>query len=438
MDEIAGKSLATEFPGVIPGLTKVQVKTLAISMLGGALEYYEFLVFVFMVPFLGQVFFAQATQPWLRDIQTLAIFAAGYVVRPFGGIVLGALGDRFGRKRMFIVTLVLMATPTLLIGLLPSYAQIGVLAPLLLLICRLCQGLAMGGEVPAALTFVVEHVDERRSGLAIGIFGAGLALGTLIGIITVAAISHGFSKEDILAYAWRIPFVLGGLFGLFSAALRRFVAETPVFEEMAERKRLGEHMPIRELFATARPELILAFLASLASNSIVQTATLFPTTFFQSELHFSAAVVHSAQAAAIAISMFTIVIGGWLMDRLGWMKSITVVAIGLILALVNIYAAPTQENLLFNMALLGIPGAMTIMLNNHLVRVFPAQVRITGIAAAHNIATAIAGGTLPILMGVLVHVDQRAMIYVPSAFALLALVITPIAVRYRKPLRFTK
>lgn len=117
-------------------LTRQQVKTLAISMLGGGLEYYEFLVFVFMIPTLGKVFFAQATESWLVQLQTLGIFAAGYLVRPLGGIVLGSLGDKFGRKRMFIVTLALMAAPTLAIGLLPSYAQIGVAAPIALLLCR--------------------------------------------------------------------------------------------------------------------------------------------------------------------------------------------------------------------------------------------------------------------------------------------------------------
>lgn len=416
-------------------LSRTQIKMLGVAMLGGALEYYEFVIFGLMVPTLSRVFFSSATEPWFSTLQTLAVFAVGYMVRPIGGIFLSAMGDRLGRKRMFIVTLALMATPTMLIGLLPTYAQIGILSPLLLLACRLCQGLAMGGEIPSALTFVVEHVPERRTGFSIGLMGSGLAAGMLVGIATVTAISHGFSKEAVLAYAWRIPFVLGGMFGLVSAALRRFAAETPVFIEMAARKSMNRSTPIRELLTTARPELLIALLASLAGNGIVQTAMVFPATFLQTGLHLPAAVAHNAETGLIFASVFSIALGGWLMDRFGWTKCIAFTAIGLIAALVHAYATPTPQNIGFNMTLVGIPCAMTVMLNTHLVRVFPAQIRITGISVAHNIATAIVG-LLPILMGILTHFEPRAMIFVPGAFALLAVAITPVAIRYRKPLAF--
>src|SRR5690348_1602179 len=178
-------------------LSRTQIRMFAIAMMGGALEYYEFIVFGFMVPTLSKVFFSDASEPWLSTLQTLAVFAVGYLVRPIGGIFLSALGDRLGRKRMFVVSLILMATPTVLIGLLPAYAQIGILSPLLLLLCRTCQGLAMGAEIPSALTFVVEHAPERRTGLAIGLMGSGLTIGSLLGIGAVGAISLGFSKEDI-------------------------------------------------------------------------------------------------------------------------------------------------------------------------------------------------------------------------------------------------
>jgi MFS family permease len=416
-------------------LSRTQIKMLGLAMLGGSLEYYEFVIFGLMVPTLSRVFFSSATEPWLSTLQTLAVFAAGYMIRPIGGIFLSAMGDRLGRKRMFIVTLALMATPTMLIGLLPTYAQIGVLSPILLLACRLCQGLAMGGEVPSAMTFVVEHVPERRTGFAIGLMGAGLGFGMVVGIATVVAISHGFAKETVLAYAWRIPFVLGGVFGLLSAALRRFAAETPVFTDMAARKSMNQSMPIRELLTTARPELLIALLASLAGNGIIQTAMVFPATFLQTGLHLPAAVAGNAQTGLIVASVLATPLGGWLMDRFGWTRCVAFTAIALIAALANAYAAPTPQNIGFNMILVGIPCAIGVVMNNHLVRVFAAQIRITGIAVAHNIATAIVG-LLPILMGFLTHFEPRSMIFVPGAFALMAVVITPVAIRYRKPLAF--
>jgi MFS family permease len=424
-----------DLPYVAQTLNRTQIKILGIAMLGGVLEYYEFMIFGLMVPTLSRVFFSSATEPWLSTLQTLEIFAVGYMVRPIGGIFLSALGDRLGRKRMFIVTLVLMAMPTMLIGALPDYAQIGASSCVLLLACRLCQGLAMGAEFPSALTFVVEHMPERRTGFAIGLMGTGLAVGMLVGIAMVSFISHGFSKEAVLAYAWRIPFVLGGVFGLLSAALRRFAAETPVFIEMAARKNMNRSMPIRELLTAARPELLIALLASIAGNGVVQTAIVFPATFLQTGLHIPAALAHNAQTGLIVACVISIPLGGWLMDRFDWTWCISFTAIGLIASLANAYAAPTPQNIGFNMILVGIPCAIGVMMNNHLVQVFAAQIRITGISVAHNIATAIVG-LLPILMGFLTHFEPRAMIFVPGAFALIAVAITPVAIKYRKPLAF--
>ena len=142
------------------------VKTLLLSALGGALEFYDFVVFVFFAIPLSHLFFPPDTVPWLAQLQVFGIFAAGYLARPLGGIVMAHYGDTLGRKRMFTLSVFLMAVPTLAIGLLPVYAQIGMLAPLLLLLLRVVQGIAVGGEVPGAWVFVAEHVPTRRIGFA--------------------------------------------------------------------------------------------------------------------------------------------------------------------------------------------------------------------------------------------------------------------------------
>ncbi|HEY4297102.1 MAG TPA: MFS transporter [Paraburkholderia sp.] len=418
------------------GLSWRQIRTIAISMLGGALEYYEFMVFIFMVPVLGQLFFASATLPWVRQLQTLAIFALGYIVRPFGGIVLGALGDKLGRKRMFIVTLALMAVPTFCIGLLPTYAQIGVAAPLLLLLCRLCQGLAMAGETPTALTFVIEHVDEKRTGFAIGLMGAGLIGGMLIGIFTISTMDASFTKDEIAHFWWRLPFLLGGVFGLISAALRRLVSETPVFEEMMRRRSVDNFVPFRELITRYRPELLVAFLSSFVGGAIIQSVQLFPAIFFQTHFQFPAALVNRGQTISTVVTFFSIIIGNWLIDRIGWMVGISVAAAGIVGAVILLYWNPQVSTLTLHMAIAGIPCALVIMLHNLLTRVFPAEIRITGISTAHNTASAVAGGIMPVTMGFLVHYHYWAAAWVPSLFALLAVVITPIAMKRRKPLRF--
>lgn len=418
------------------GLSWRQLRTIAISMLGGALEYYEFMVFIFMVPVLSQLFFASGTQAWIRQLETLAIFALGYVVRPFGGIVLGILGDKLGRKRMFIVTLALMAVPTFCIGLLPGYARIGVAAPMLLLLCRLCQGLAMAGETPTALTFVIEHVDEKRTGLAIGLMGAGLIGGMLIGIFTISVMDATLTKEQIAQTWWRLPFLLGGVFGLISAALRRLVSETPIFEDMVRRRNMNQAVPFRVLITRHRPELLIGFLSSFVGGAIIQSMQLFPAIFFQTHLQFPAALVNRGQTISTVVTFFSIIVGNWLIDRVGWFVGIGVAALGIVGAAFLLYTNPQLSTLIPFMAIAGIPCALVIMLHNLLTRVFPAEVRITGISTAHNTASALAGGIMPVTMGFAVHYWYWSVVLVPSLFALLAIVITPFAIRYRKPLQF--
>src|SRR5690606_16626704 len=141
----------------------------------------DFIIFVFFANAIGQLFFPPEMPEWLRLLQTFGIFAAGYVVRPLGGIVMAHFGDLLGRKRMFTLSILMMAVPTLLIGLLPTYATIGLAAPLLLLLMRVFQGAAVGGEVPGAWVFVSEHVPSRFTGFACGVLTAGLTVGILLG-----------------------------------------------------------------------------------------------------------------------------------------------------------------------------------------------------------------------------------------------------------------
>lgn len=149
-------------------LTRSDYKTLGLAALGGALEFYDFIIFVFFAPAIGQLFFPHDIPDWLRQLQTFGIFAAGYLARPLGGVIMAHFGDLFGRKRMFTLSVLMMSVPTLLMGLLPTYDTIGILAPVLLLLFRVLQGAAVGGEVPGAWVFVSEHVPSRHIGYACG------------------------------------------------------------------------------------------------------------------------------------------------------------------------------------------------------------------------------------------------------------------------------
>ncbi|MFL6704337.1 MAG: MFS transporter, partial [Paraburkholderia graminis] len=169
-------------------------RTLALAALGGTLEFYDFVIFVFFTSVIGSLFFPPGIPDWLRQFQTFGIFAVGYFVRPVGGIVMAHFGDLLGRKKMFTLSVLLMSLPTLLIGVLPTFAQIGFAAPLLLLLMRVLQGAAVGGEVPGAWVFVSEHVPRRHVGLACGTLTGGLTAGILLGSLVATATNAAFDR----------------------------------------------------------------------------------------------------------------------------------------------------------------------------------------------------------------------------------------------------
>src|SRR5690606_14114442 len=183
-------------------LTRTQLRTLALAALGGALEFYDFVIFVFFATTMGALFFPADMPEWMRLVQTFGIFAAGYLARPLGGIVLAHFGDLRGRKRMFMLSIFMMAVPTLLMGLLPTYASIGVLAPVLLLLLRVMQGAAIGGEAPGAWVFVSEHVSPRHRSFACGALSAGLLAGILVGALVAAGIGAALTEAQLLDWGW--------------------------------------------------------------------------------------------------------------------------------------------------------------------------------------------------------------------------------------------
>ena len=180
-------------------LSTSEVRVLLLASIGGALEFYDFVIFVFFATIIGKLFFASSLPDWVRQAQTFGIFAAGYLARPLGGIVMAHFGDTRGRKGMFTLSVLLMAIPTLLIGLLPTYQSIGGAAPLLLLLMRVMQGVAIGGEAPGAWVFVAEHARRGRVGFAVGLLTSGLSFGILLGSLMATFLSLEFTQVGFIA-----------------------------------------------------------------------------------------------------------------------------------------------------------------------------------------------------------------------------------------------
>ncbi|TWI01013.1 putative MFS family arabinose efflux permease [Luteimonas cucumeris] len=379
-------------------------KTLALSALGGALEFYDFVVFVFFTKTLGVLFFPPDTAPWLSQLQVYGIFAVGYLARPLGGVVMAHFGDLVGRKRMFTLSVFLMSVPTLLIGLLPTYAQIGLLAPLLLLLLRVVQGIAVGGEVPGAWVFVAEHVPPRRVGFACASLTSGLTAGILIGSLLAAWINSRFTPEQVQDFVWRVPFLLGGVFGFIAVYLRRWLHETPVFTEMRERKQLASRLPLREVLANHRGSVLLSMLATWMLTAAIVVVVLMTPTLVQSSFQLPAALAFHGNSIATLCLVIGCLVAGLAADRFGMALALLVGAAGLAASTYALYLHLATGDATHFIALYALAGFFTgvvAVVPTVMVAAFPARVRFSGLSFSYNVAYAIFGGLTPPLIGYL-------------------------------------
>jgi MFS family permease len=415
------------------GLNRRDLRTLFLAALGGALEFYDFIIFVFFAATIGQLFFPPDTPDWLRQLQTFGLFAAGYLARPLGGIVMAHFGDRDGRKRMFMLSVLLMALPTLAIGLLPTYAVVGYAAPLALLVLRILQGAAVGGEVPGAWTFVAEHVPAQRVGFACGTLTAGLTAGILLGSLVATAVNRELSPAQVLEFGWRLPFIAGGAFGLLAVFLRRMLAETPVVEEMRRRAELVRGLPLRVVLGGhARAVLVAMALTWLLTAAIVVVILLTPT-LVQKLFAIPAATALSANSVATLALSFGCVAFGLLGDRIGGWRTLGIGCVALAFAAPALYhgVAADSSRLVPLYALAGFCVGVVGVIPLLLVQAFPPAVRFSGISFAYNIAYAVFGGLTPPLITLLMQGRPFAPAWYVSALCVLGVVLAATASRSR-------
>jgi MFS family permease len=408
-------------------------KTLALSALGGTLEFYDFVIYVFFATVLSALFFPVDMPDWLRQLQTFGIFAAGYLARPLGGIVIAHFGDKLGRKRMFSLSIFLMAMPTLVIGLLPTYTAIGVAAPLLLLAMRVLQGAAIGGEMPGAWVFVAEHVPAQRYGLGVGTLTAGITGGILLGSLVAVGINTHYTPEQIHDQAWRIPFILGGVFGLVSVYLRRFLHETPVFQELAQRRRQDAELPIKTVLREHRGASLYVGLLTWVLSAAIVVVVLYTPTYLQKVHHVPAALALQANCLATLTLTLGCILVGWATDRFGTRAVMLVGWTGLFASSYLFYTSlpGSSASLVWQYGLVGLFVGTIATVPIAGVRAFPAAVRFSGLSFAYNMSYAIFGGLTPVILTVWLQRDPLAPAHYVGALAILGalLALMPLASR---------
>jgi MFS family permease len=400
-------------------------RMLTLAALGGALEFYDFVIFVFLATTIGKLFFPPDMPGWLVITQTFGIFAAGYLMRPLGGIVLAHFGDLFGRKRIFAFSILLMALATLGVACLPVYASIGAAAPLLLIVMRILQGAAIGGEVPGAWTFVAEHVPQRRVGLACGLICSGLTLGILLGSSIAAIANIVFSPEELLAYGWRIPFLIGGIFGVIAVYLRRWLDETPVFVQMRKTRLLVAELPLRVIIRSHLRSIILSVLFTWILSAGIVMTTLMTPTFLQRLYGYT---MQQSLVATCFGTVFLIIgtaLSGAIVDRapVGWFFIVGGLTFGVGTFAFYTYAGLSSVHLFVLYAAMGLAVSIVGVVPYLMVRCFPANVRFTGVSFSYNLSYAIFGGLTPITVAALLPLNPMSHAYYLLVMAALCVIL---------------
>lgn len=406
-------------------LNREDYKTLGLSALGGTLEFYDFVVFVFFANVIGRLFFPAEMPEWMRQLQTLGIFAAGYLARPIGGILIAHYGDILGRKKMFTLSVFLMAVPTLIIGLLPTYASIGIAAPILLLLMRVLQGAAIGGEMPGAWIFVAEHAPEKRYGFAIGALTSGITGGIFLGSIIGVWLNSTYSQSEIHDWAWRIPFILGGVFGLVSVYMRKFLHETPIFKELQARKAADRELPLKTILRDHREACAVVALMTWILSTAVVVVVLMTPGYLQKNFHIDPAMALKANAVATVTLTIGCVFWGWLSDKLGTRLTMILGWGGMAATAYLFYLnlPGTEASLICTYATVGFFVGSISLLPVVGVRAFPADVRFTGLSFAYNMAYAVFGGLTPMLVSVWQQRDVMAPAHYVAAMGVLGVLM---------------
>lgn len=413
-----------------PALVKRAVKAAA---LGNAMEWFDFGVYSYIAVTLGKVFFPSGN-PTAQLLSTFGAFAAAFLVRPLGGMVFGPLGDRIGRQKVLALTMIMMAAGTFAIGLIPSYATIGVGAPLLLLAARLVQGFSTGGEYAGASTFIAEYAPDKKRGF----FGSWLEFGTLAGYIggagLVTLMTAFLSTEDLLAWGWRVPFLIAGPMGVIGLYLRMRLEETPAFaaelEKASKKEKDRPKVPLRAMLAGQWRALLLCVGLVLVFNVTDYMLLSYMPSYLTSELKYDETHGLLVVLGVMALMMIVQPFAGALTDRIGRRPVIAAGCAGFLALSVPAILLIRQGSLLAVALGMGALGLLLVCFTSAmpaaLPALFPTKVRYGSLSIGFNVSVSLFGGTTPLVVTALIGATGNMMM--PAYYMMAAAVIGGVAV----------
>lgn len=400
MNAMGGASATGTHSAAAAGLHDRTLRRAALaSSLGNFIEWFDYASYSYFATVIAVVFFP-TTNPQLALVETFGVFALSFLLRPIGAIVWGNWGDRRGRKWALSVSILLMAGSTFAIGCLPGYAQIGVAAPLLLLLIRMVQGFSASGEYAGAAIFLAEYCPVRKRGIYVSLIPASTAVGLLAGSVTATVLHAVLEPSQIHAWGWRLPFLAAAPLGLITRYIRTHLEDSPVYSEMVEKSaasRGESSRPVRTVITQHGRALAISIgVASLNAVAFYLVLTYLPT-YLVAELHLDSEPAFLASTLTLVVYVLGIFGMGWMSDHVGRKRMLVGACIGFILLSVPAFLLFDTRSfiwivvaeLVLCMLLTANDGTLATFLSES----FPTNVRYTGFALSMNLANAIFGGT---------------------------------------------
>jgi MHS family proline/betaine transporter-like MFS transporter len=363
-----------------------------VGLIGNVMEWYDFAVYGYFAGILGQQFFP-ATDPAVSLIASFGAFAAGFLMRPLGGLLFGRIGDALGRQAAMSLSVLAMAIPTVLMAFLPSYAQIGIAAPILLVLLRIIQGLSVGGEYTSSLIYLAENGPSHRKAFT-AIWGSwGAVLGMLLGSAIGLATATWLGNDALEQWGWRIPFAIGGFVALVGWWIRRRLP--------ADAPQAPTQSPIREVLTRYRPHIFRIVLVNIGFGVAYYTVFVYAVTYIRNIDHLTESVALELNTLSMGVLLVALPLAAWAADRIGHRRMVTysfVLLVALAIPLFSAIHSEEPEQVLIAEMIFAVLVAFTsggmVALN---VQLLPDSIRCTGLALAYNIAHGLFGGTTPLI-----------------------------------------
>jgi metabolite-proton symporter len=371
------------------------------SMVGTTIEWYDFFLYGSAAALIFNKLFFPASDPTTGTFLSLGVYAVGFVARPLGGIVFGHFGDRIGRKRLLMLSLVMMGLATISIGLLPSYARIGIWAPLSLVVLRLVQGFAVGGEWGGAVLMAAEHGDAARRGFWASWPQAGVAAGSLLSAGVLALMAGLQSEADFLAWGWRVPFLLSAVLVVVGWYIRNRVAESPMFEEALGEAEAPPKLPALDVLRERPGAILLGAGLRVGENISYYILTVFSLTFLVDVAAETRGHALNALLIGAAVQFFAIPLFALLSDRIGRRPVYALGGLGLAAFSFAFFPmlASGDSALVVAAIVIGLVlhGAMYGPQAAFIAELFPTRIRYSGVSIAYQLTSILAGSLAPIV-----------------------------------------